>query len=71
MKNIPEMISTKDSAYLKDMFNWNFVAMKKFDDYINNVEDAEINKKLNELATMHFKNCSTIIDILESGESND
>ncbi len=33
MKDIPEMISTKDSAYIKDMFNWNYVAYKKFDNY--------------------------------------
>ncbi len=68
MKNIPEMISTKDSAYLKDMFNWNFVAMKKFDDYIENIENEEIIKKLDELADMHLKNCSNIVNILESGD---
>ena len=68
MKNIPEMISTKDSAYLKDMFNWNFVAMKKFDDYIENIENEEIVKKLDELADMHLKNCSNIVNILESGD---
>ena len=34
MKNVPNEISTKDLQYIKDMFNWNFVAMKKFDDYI-------------------------------------
>lgn len=71
MKNVPEMISTKDSAYLKDMFNWNFVAMKKFDDYLSNVEDKEIAKKLDELANMHLKNCTEIVKILESEEEND
>ena len=70
MKNVPEMISTKDSAYIKDMFNWNFVAMKKFDNYIENVEDEEIVKKLNNLADMHFQNCNTLIILLE-GEINE
>mgnify|MGYP001859494122 FL=1 len=70
MKNVPEMISTKDSAYIKDMFNWNFVAMKKFDNYIENVEDEEIVKKLNNLADMHFQNCNTLIKLLE-GEINE
>lgn len=70
MKNVPEMISTKDAAYIKDMFNWNFVAMKKFDDYIENVENEEIVKKLNNLADMHFQNCNTLIKLLE-GELNE
>ena len=70
MKNVPEMISTKESAYLKDRFNWNFVAMKKFDNYIENVEDEEIVKKLNNLADMHFQNCNTLIKLLE-GEINE
>lgn len=70
MKNVPEMISTKDSAYIKDMFNWNFVAMKKFDDYLDHVENEEIAKKLNSLADMHFKNCNILIKLLE-GEKND
>ena len=70
MKNVPEMISTKDRAYIKDMFNWNFVAMKKFDDYIENVENEEIAKKISSLADMHFKNCNTLIKLLE-GETNE
>lgn len=70
MKNVPEMISTKDSAYIKDMFNWNFVAMKKFDNYLDNVENASIAKKLNELAEMHFNNCNSLIELLE-GESDE
>ena len=70
MKNVPEMISTKDSAYIKDMFNWNFVAMKKFDDYIENIENEEIAKKLSSLADMHLKNCNTLIKLLE-GETNE
>ena len=70
MKNVENMISTKDAAYIKDMFNWNFVAMKKFDNYIENVEDEEIVKKLNNLADMHFQNCNTLIKLLE-GEINE
>ena len=67
MKNVPEMISTKDSAYIKDMFNWNFVAMKKFDNYLENSENEEIAKKSDQLAEMHFRNCNTLIKLLEGG----
>ena len=70
MKNVPEMISTKDSAYIKDMFNWNFVAMKKFDNYSENVENEEIIKELISLADMHFQNCNTLIKLL-GGEADE
>ena len=68
MKNVPEMISTKDCAYIKDMFNWNFVAFKKFDHYLECIEVEEITKLVNEISDMHFQNCSSLIELLESGE---
>ena len=71
MKNLPEIISTKDTSYLKDMFNWNIINAQKFDHYVDFVEDKKIIKKLNDLVTMHFEFCKTIIELLESGENND
>lgn len=65
MKNVPTMISTKDSAYIKDMFNWNLVAFKKFNDYIDYIEDEDIIKLVSNLVEMHIKNCTELIDILE------
>lgn len=70
MKNVPTMISTKDSAYLKDMFNWNLVAFKKFNDYLDFLEDEEIIKLVNGLIELHYKNCEEIIEILE-GDNDD
>lgn len=71
MKNIETMISTKDSAYIKDMFNWNLVALKKYSDYLEYVEDEKIAKLLDELIKMHNKNCEALIKILEEGGLND
>ncbi len=68
MKNVPEMISTKDSAYIKDMFNWNFIAFKKLDFYLNYIEDKEISQLTNKIANMHFENCSTLIKLLMESE---
>lgn len=65
MKNVPTMISTKDSAYIKDMFNWNLVAFKKFNDYLDYIEDEDIIKLVSSLVEMHIKNCTELIDILE------
>ena len=71
MKNVPTMISTKDSAYIKDMFNLNLVALKKFSDYLEYVTDEEIADLLEELVKMHSKNCKELIKILESDGKND
>lgn len=71
MKNLPKIISTKDAAYLADMFNWNIVTAKKFDYYLGMVTDERISKKLTELTEMHIDFCATIIKLLESGEKND
>ena len=60
MNNVPNMISTKDASYLKDMFNWNIIALKKFNvynEYINIVK---------KLITMHEANCEEILNILGS-----
>ena len=56
------MISTKDASYLKDMFNWNIIALKKFNVYSEFINEALISK----LITMHEENLKEILDILGS-----
>ena len=71
MKNLKEMISTKDAAYLSDIFNWNMVTAEKFDHYLEMVENENIAKKLNELVSMHLAFAEKTIELLESGVKND
>ena len=33
MKSVPNIISTKDLSYLEDMLNWNFILIKKINNY--------------------------------------
>lgn len=68
MKKVPKMISTKDLAYISDMFNWNIVAYEKINYYNTDITDATISNKFEELAQMHLDNCNKLIKILESGE---
>ena len=42
MNEVPVMISTKDLAYLSDMFEWQFVMCKKINHYCSEVNDEEI-----------------------------
>ncbi len=69
MKDLPQMISTKDAAYLNDMFNWNIVTAKKFDHYLDLVSDEELEQKLDELIEMHLAFAEEIIQIMEGGLS--
>jgi len=71
MKKIEKMISIKDASYIKDMFDWNIVAAKKYDEYLNNVEDEDIATLFNKCADMHYKICDKLIKIMEDGENND
>ena len=46
MKQIPNIISTKDLSYLEDMFNWHFTICKKAYMYSEEVEDEIISRYL-------------------------
>ena len=66
MKNLPEMISTKDLMYVCDMFNWHLVAAKKLTLYSEYVTDKECSKKIDELCKLHYNICEDLINLLES-----
>ena len=46
MKSVPNIISTKDLSYLEDMLNWNFILIKKINNYIDEVKDEDVRKVL-------------------------
>lgn len=69
MKKIPKMTSTKDLAYITDMFNWNMIVVHKLELYLENVEDEELVDSFMKLKDMHYKNACTLKDLLK-GASN-
>ena len=64
MKQVPDMISTKDLDYLSDMFNWNFNASKVALHFSNEASDEDVKNIANEAAQMHSQICHKLIDIL-------
>ena len=58
-------LSVKDILYIKDIFNWNYIAIKKYELYIDLCDCDEINKKLNELIQMHVDFCKSLIKVME------
>lgn len=65
MKKIPKMISTKDLAYITDMFNWNMIVVNKLDLYLNSVEDEELLESFNQIRDEHYKNACTLENLLK------
>ncbi len=61
MKQVPNIISTKDLSYLEDMFNWHFTICKKAYTYSNIVTDEEIATFFTEIHKKHKKVCEKIL----------
>ena len=58
MKEVPNIISTKDLSYIKDMLSWNLVMAKKSKEYLKLVSDKdvkEIIKRVNEVHKSHYE----------------
>ncbi len=66
METVPKMISTKDLAYLSDMFQWNFTTYKQLKHFANEVENEEIQNLFLELSEMHYQHLEWILAILRN-----
>lgn len=64
MKEVPNIISTKDLSYIKDMLSWNLVMAKKSKEYLKLVGDKDVKellKKINEVHKSHYEMLLEII----------
>lgn len=64
MNTVPLMISTKDLAYITDMFEWNFIASKKAQHFANEIIDPEIKELIERVSQMHAEHCRKLVNIL-------
>ena len=55
MKQVPNIISTKDLSYLEDMFNWHFTIAKKAATYSEEVQEQTIANFMEEVSKKHQK----------------
>ena len=65
MNKVPEMISTKDIAYIADIFEWNFIVCKKAHEFSKMVCDKEIKNELEKVSSLHKDICDNLLKILE------
>ena len=64
MKEVPNIISTKDLSYIKDMLSWNLDMAKKSKEYLKLVGDKDVKellKKVNEVHKSHYEMLLEII----------
>ena len=71
---VPTNILTgKDMDYLSDMFEWNYEALKKTNEWINNANDEEIISLLERGKSLFDSNLNTVLEILNEigGNTNE
>ena len=65
MKSVPNIISTKDLSYIEDMLNWNFILIKKINNYFNDIKDEDVIKSFDKAYKELMKNYNDILSTLE------
>ena len=64
MKVPTNILTGKDIDYLSDMFEWNYEALKKTNEGVNNVNDEEILSLLERGKSLFDSNLNTVLKIL-------
>ena len=64
MKVPTNILTGKDIDYLSVMFEWNYVALKKTNEGINNVTDEEIINLLERGKNLFDSNLNTVLEVL-------
>lgn len=67
MNKVPNMISTKDLAYLKDMFEWNFNASKLAHHMSLEITNPTVKDIVINVRNMHTEHCRKIKNLLMEG----
>ena len=65
MKSVPNIISTKDLSYIEDMLNWNFILIKKINNYINEVNDISVKRILTKTKNSLLNDYKTILEYIK------
>lgn len=65
MNEVPNIISTKDLDYIKDMLKWNFVLVKKANFFMEVVTDEDAKKLIEKVIKVHKSQYEKIMDILK------
>ena len=71
-ESVPRNVLTgKDLDYISDMFEWNYIALKKTNTASGIVNDSEIVKVLEKGVSLFDSNMNSVLNILESRGNNE
>jgi hypothetical protein len=71
-KEVPDIITGKDLDYLKDIFSWNYIALKNCSNNMDCVENQDIRKIMQEACDLFDDNLTDVLSILnEHGGQNE
>lgn len=64
MNTVPVMISTKDLAYISDMYEWNFNIAKLAKHFSNEVNNTSVKEIVDKVYNLHKEICLNLTNIL-------
>lgn len=65
MKEVPNIISTKDLAYIQDMIKWNLVLSKKARMYKGEASNSDVKKFFDDVSKLHSDHYKALLGLLE------
>ena len=68
MKEVPNIISTKDLSYIKDMLSWNLVMAKKSKEYLKLIGDKDVKELLKKVNEVHKSHYEMLLEIISQEE---
>lgn len=70
MPQPPNIISTKDELYLKDIMSWNLLAVKKAHFYAQHCTDPEVKAAIDQAGRMHQRHYQKILNHIQGHIKN-
>lgn len=70
MPNPPNVITTKDHLYLKDMMSWNLNAMKKAYFFSELCQDPDVKTALDQSCQMHANHYQKLLNHLQNASQS-
>lgn len=69
MQTPPNVMTTKDTAYLKDQLSWLLLAMKKCSHFANECSDPEIGQAITKAGQMHERHYKLLLKHLQTNNT--
>lgn len=66
----PNVITTKDHAYLEDMLNWNLEVIKKANFYSGQCQDQDVKNALAQVCQMHEQHYDRLLSHFQNSNQN-